>query len=80
MQDLEQRYFERVHVARLEDDRCCGRKPHPYKKALANGPGFVCLKCNREYDLSGNQRPNWAYRFRQDGAYHRDEPKGPSIG
>lgn len=66
--------------SRLEDGRCCGRKTHPYKKALAGGPGTICLKCGREYDLCGDQRHNWAYRLGQDGIYHRDEPKGPSLG
>lgn len=63
---------------RLGDDgRCCGRKTHPYQKALSAGPGSVCLRCGREYGTSGEQRPNYAYKLGGDGNFQRDEPKGP---
>jgi hypothetical protein len=55
-----------------EGGRCCGRKPHGYKRALRNGPGSICLRCHREYGSDGDQRPNETFRFRADGCYHRD--------
>ena len=65
--------------SRLDDGRCCGRKTHPYRKALRLGPGSCCLKCGREYGTDGQQRPNYAYRIDALGNYRRDEPKGPAA-
>lgn len=59
--------------SRLEEGRCCGRKAHLYKKALASGAGLCCFRCDREYDLDGQQRPNYFYRFKSDGYYHREK-------
>lgn len=43
--------------------RCCGRKPLLYKRAA--GPthpaGYFCPRCNRSYDMEGNQQENWAW-------------------
>lgn len=39
--------------------RCCGRKPHPYKRPR---PYLVCFRCSCEFDpATGKQRQNWAW-------------------
>ena len=59
------------------DGRCCGRKTHGYKKALASGPGSCCFKCSREYDTDGRQIPNWAYELNDDKTiFRRNKPTG----
>lgn len=66
--------------SRLEDGRCCGRKPLRYKTErgalVKKDPHWFCTRCCREYADDGEQRPNFHYRFREDGLYHRDEPVG----
>ena len=66
----------RWRASQLNEGRCCGRKTHPYKQALRLGPGTCCFKCNREYGLDGNQRPNHAFKSDGAGYYRRDEPLG----
>lgn len=44
--------------------RCCGRKPHPYKRPQ---PHLVCFRCNAQYDpRTGEQQENWAYKLAEN--------------
>lgn len=54
--DVEHQAWE---PSRMVEGRCCGRKPIQYKRL---GPPNFCLKCNRAYDVSGEQIPNWAFK------------------
>lgn len=39
--------------------RCCGRKPIEYKRPHR----FFCGRCDRQFSPTGDQEPNWAYRW-----------------
>lgn len=56
-----------VPAAKLdEQDRCCGRKPRPYKRPA---PHSCCLKCGRYYDPSGNQIASFFWRQIDAGTF-----------
>ena len=40
--------------------RCCGRKPLEYKGRIEPAHKF-CPRCDRAYDMKGNQKANFAY-------------------
>jgi hypothetical protein len=47
-----------------DTERCCGRKPIPYKR---DGKWF-CPRCDAAYRMpSGEQIPNWAWLRSGDG-------------
>lgn len=44
---------------KLDDKgRCCGRKPLVYKR----DKHLFCCRCDRSFDMDGNQITNWAWR------------------
>lgn len=47
-----------------ERSRCCGRKPVAYSRPDHH---FFCPRCNREFDASGKQRSNWAFKPSANG-------------
>lgn len=47
-----------------ERGRCCGCKPHSYKRPQ---PYLICLRCNAQYDpRTGEQQENWAYKLAEN--------------
>lgn len=43
---------------KLDDKgRCCGRKPIAYKRPAH----LFCTRCDRSFDLNGEQKNNWAW-------------------
>lgn len=64
--------IETVETARKLDEhgRCCGRKPLVYSRPTH----LFCARCDRAFDLRGNQITNWAWceavgGFRQNPKY-----------
>jgi hypothetical protein len=53
--------------------RCCGRKPIVYKR----NPHLFCCRCDRAFDLDGNQIENWAWQRVPSGPlkYFERRPK-----
>jgi hypothetical protein len=59
-------------MAKLDEKgRCCGRKPLLYKLPLGEcmAPFRFCPRCDRAFDVEGEQIPNWAYRRDKSGAF-----------
>lgn len=38
--------------------RCCGRKPIRYAKGMLGFPYLFCARCDRSFNLEGQQIPN----------------------
>ena len=56
--------------------RCCGAKPMIYKRPhppSSVAPYRFCPRCDRAYDMDGQQIENWAWVIR-DGDWHRKPP------
>lgn len=51
--------------SRLQDGRCCGRKPLEYRRSPDHHK--FCTRCNRDYLPTGEQRQNWAYKRTEIG-------------
>jgi hypothetical protein len=64
--------------SRLDDGRCCGRKPNFYKtrKGWDIVEYYCCFRCDREYASDGVQRQNYAYKLDEKGNYRRDTAEG----
>lgn len=67
---------------KLDDlGRCCGRKPMVYKRPYPPStvaPYQFCPRCDRSYDMSGDQIENWRYRQEGDAFVLRAILKGKS--
>lgn len=70
-------YGARIKPRSLDEQgRCCGRKPLHYKTdrglQRVRDPHHFCCRCDAEFDMDGQQRPNWAWKRDGDEFVRRD--------
>mgnify|MGYP001209491228 CR=1 FL=1 len=68
---------EAMIASKLDNGRCCGRKPIFYKggswRSPKQAPMHFCDRCHKEYGPDGVQRENWAWKL-IDGSFRKVKP------